>query len=373
LSAEELHEARVNTAKRRVVRVLRARVVAYRRELERQVCEVGFNFATAGPEDRPEPEHFSRAIEQLAARGEIGQRHVSIGAVKYVFWHSADASDGTIEPVLERKFNAFQVYNRIERIPEKSGYHAEWIHHESILSTERWGTVGLQHGKPIKTLDRYRIADGTAADVDLAGHHLRTGIRFAGQVKNGREWIYPANKDIWNLLGAAAQLHAVPVFIQRRVPEFLYTVMKLVGGFAIRTTKQILPPNIHDEHPIDGLPSVADALKELGFYSDVDFIDKPLPRHIAFWNGPLDRDIAAAWERFEPVIDDIAFIAYEERLASGVMTGKASGKSKRDVISAFVGKVSARLREEERMEREAREAEDALKLMESIDPDEIPF
>lgn len=103
MSAEELHAARVKTAKRRVLRVLRARVVAYRRELERQVCEVGFNFATAEPADRPEPEHFSPAIEQLRASGEIGQRHVSIGAVKYVFWHSTDASSGTIEPVLERK------------------------------------------------------------------------------------------------------------------------------------------------------------------------------------------------------------------------------------------------------------------------------
>src|SRR4029077_10703854 len=57
-----LYAERVTYAKQRALRVLQARVVTYRRELERQVCEVGYDFRKAKDDERTEPHHFSEAI-----------------------------------------------------------------------------------------------------------------------------------------------------------------------------------------------------------------------------------------------------------------------------------------------------------------------
>jgi len=70
-----------------------------------------------------------------------------------------------------------------------------------------------------------------------------------------------------------------------------------------------------DTVPIPGLPSFGEALRTLGFASDVDFINEPLPRHRAFWTGAINREIAAAHGRFMELRERVLYLAYEMGLA----------------------------------------------------------
>jgi hypothetical protein len=332
----------VAAASTRILRVLRHRGVTYRRELERQVCEVGFDFATTPRWQRPEPHHLSEAIRALVQAGTVEEASVPLAGTPYRFWMLGSLTATTKASLLNRKVAATEVFERIAHIPEVSGWHAEEIHHKALLASNRWHSVGWRGGQQITTLDARMIANDRRGDVDLAGFHRATGIRFVAQVKNGREWIYPSNHDVWDLLGAAAQLQAFPIFIARRLPDSTFAFMQLVGGFAFRATKMIFPPGTGERVPIAGRPSFAEALVELGFQSDVDFIDDPLPRHRAFWTGAVNRDLEDAYGRFQLVWEQVLTLAYEERLSRDRRTGRISRRDRKVIVDEFQRTIRAR-------------------------------
>jgi hypothetical protein len=339
-----LYAARVQYAKERALRVLQARVVAYRRELERQVCEVGFDFKKAKPEERTEPHHFSDAIKDLKSEGSISEHTVKIANTNYIFWASGKAASRVIAPVLRRKIAAVRVYEHVAHIP-RNGWHAESIHHEALLSDGQWVSAGWKGGVPIKHLGRYVLEDNTG-DIDLAAHHTATKVPLVAQVKNTREWFYPPDHVMWNLLGAAAQLRAVPVLIARRLPERTFAFMKSIGGFAFPSVKLILPPELENSRPIPRLPTVIAAATELGFHTDIDFITEPLPRHRQLWSGDLSATIEELRERFLEVRDEIEEIAFKEGLRGEHRTGRVSGLPRREITDAFVERVRERHRGE---------------------------
>lgn len=314
--------------------------MTYRRELERLVCEVGFSFQSAPPGRRPEPHQMQEAVEGLVDEGVVSQCSVMINGTPYRFYLFAGADPRTQAAVLHRKTAAVEVFDQVDRLRAASGWHAEQIHHAALLAaSDRWSSVGWWPGQRVQAIGGRTLTKERGGDIDLAGHHWATRVPFVAQVKNGREWIYPPNSDMWDLLGAAAQLHALPIFIARRFPERTFTFMKLVGGFAFRATKMILPPGTDS-------PSLRAALTELGFLADVDFIEEPLPRHLALWAGPINDAVGDAFARFQRSIDPILHLAFDEQLRKDRPRGRESRRHRRELVEEFIAQVGDREREE---------------------------
>ncbi len=364
--AATLYAARVAYAKSRALRVLQARVVTYRRELERQVCEVGYDFKKAKEEERAEPHHFSEAIKALKAEGSIREQVEKIANTNYVFWTSGRATARATVPVLRRKLAAASVYERITHL-KSNGWHAESIHHEALVSNNGWLSVGWKPGVPIRQLGRYAIEDDKL-DVDLAAFHADTKVPIVVQVKNTREWFYPPDHAVWHLLAAAARLHAVPVLIARRLPERTFAFMKSIGGFAFPSLKLILPPELKDNRPIPRQPTMYEAATDLGFHSDIDFIAQPLPRHRLLWSGDLTSAIEEMHDRFLELRKEIKRIAFDEALRGDHHVGRVSGKSRREITDTFIFLV----RKQHRQEALARWREDhpRERVEEVQEPDE---
>lgn len=369
-SASGLHLRRVDHAKYKTLDILRRRVTCYRRELERQVCEVNFDFVKAAPEERVEPHHFSEAIKALVEAKQVDEHIVELGSTPYRFWSLAGRDDTTVQAVLARKVRAFTVFNKIEHTPELSGWHAEQVHHRALLAANQWVSVGWMVGHKIVTLGPHALTKEQPGDIDLAGHHRATGIPFAAQIKNGREWIYPPDDTMWDLLGSAAQLGAVPILIARRLPDWTFTFMKFVGGFAARSTKMIFPPGLDSLKPDADLPTVGESLRILGFHTDVDFIAEPLARHRAIWTGALSVDLAQMHDRFQSNVDAILRVAYGEGLArDNVHLGKQTKRQRGEIVDEFISDLRGRYRRDaiERAQAE-RDAADIAALELGEDP-----
>jgi hypothetical protein len=87
----EIRQARIDTAKAKILSVLRSHVACHQKELERRVCEVGFSFyPLAPPEQRPEPVHLTEARRLLQDEGRI--RSISRGKSRnsYTFFYLSD-------------------------------------------------------------------------------------------------------------------------------------------------------------------------------------------------------------------------------------------------------------------------------------------
>lgn len=154
--------------------------------------------------------------------------------------------------------------------------------------------------------------------------------------------------------------------------------MKAVGGFASVATKLILPPEVEHlpapapveetdeqlasrdrrerllaliEHrqpePSERLtfvePSFADATRELGFHSDIDYLpaNAPLERHRALWERHLPTAIAAMREQSRSVHDEVVRLAFEEGLRYGGGRGKISRLSPRQIVDRFLEQIGA--------------------------------
>src|SRR5205807_1696163 len=133
----------------------------------------------------------------------VREKRLYVGAVSYRFWHLSNAPADVVDKVLARKARAFEVYLRVLKTAPMIGWHAESIHHQALASTKQWLSVGWEGGRQIKTLGEYVLDSRLPGDVDLAGFHMASGIPFAAQVKNGREWFYAVHDATWDLLGAA--------------------------------------------------------------------------------------------------------------------------------------------------------------------------
>src|SRR5258708_15054789 len=109
--------------------ILRRRVTCYRRELERQVCEVNFDFVKAAPEERVEPHHFSEAIKALVEAKQIDEHIVELGSTPYRFWSLAGLDETTVQAVLAAKVQALLVFIKGQPTPELSVRHPAVVRH----------------------------------------------------------------------------------------------------------------------------------------------------------------------------------------------------------------------------------------------------
>lgn len=343
-TAPEVHRSRVAAAELRILQVLEKRTVCYSRELERQVCEVGFNFALTPAQERPEPVHYGEAIRLLRGRFIVPIPAEVLGQ-RATFYTRTTASEAEVDRALETKVAYATAYQRVERIPEVAGYHAESVLHAALVQSNAWVSVGHQPGRHIVTLHDRTLSTG---DVDLAAFSTGSSIPMVASVKNTREWYYETDDVVWELLGAAAELEAVPVLICRRYPETLPRLMHLVGGFAYRTVKMLYPPEAQSMGQ-PGEPTFMEALEALGFHTDALFIPAGEARtaDLAFWSDTLPARVGDMYDRFTFLADEVKQLAFNEGLRSKrVAMGRVSGAHRRELVANFMAELRKRQRRE---------------------------
>jgi hypothetical protein len=338
----------VAAAEVRIMRVLEKRGVCYSKELERQVCEVGFNFAVTPAAERPEPVHYGEAIGLLRA-AHIVHLPAEVLDQAATFYARADLPPGERAKALAQKIRHVTAYQRVERIPDIAGYHAETILHGALVASEAWRSVGHQPGRHIVTLHDRTLAE-REGDADIAAFDLAGGHPMVASVKNTREWYYETADVVWELLGVAAKLRAVPILLCRRYPETLPRLMRLVGGFAYRTVKMVYPPEAATMPGRRGEPSFMEALEALGFHTDALFVPagEVRPGDLKLWREVLPPRIEDMYDRFTALAPEIEEIAYGEGLRSKrVANGRASGKPRRQIVAEFMAELRRREEKEE--------------------------
>lgn len=118
------------------------------------------------------------------------------------------------------------------------------------------------------------------------------GVGFAGlELKNVREWFYPARSQVRDLLLKCCALNVVPVLIARRIHISLFNVLNPCGVITHETYNQLYPYSDR---------SLAEQVsnKDLLGYHDIRVGNAPDPRLTHFINVNLPKMLPIARTRF---------------------------------------------------------------------------
>lgn len=131
---------------------------------------------------------------------------------------------------------------------------------------------------------------------------------------------------VWELLGAAAELDAVPILICRRYPETLPPFISLTGGFVYRTVKTIYPPEVEGELHSPGDPSFMESFEALGSHTDALVIPEGEVRaaDVRFWQDTLPARVEDMHDRFTFLADEIKELAFGDGLRTERSRGRLS-------------------------------------------------
>lgn len=116
------------------------------------------------------------------------------------------------------------------------------------------------------------------------------------EVKNKREWVYPNNKDIRELLSKALTLDAVRVLIARRIPFVTFRLLSPCGLIIHQTYNQLYPSS-------EGALVAKLQDKTLLGYHDIRLGNEPDARLKKFLSTNLPRVLPDARLRFEQYRD----------------------------------------------------------------------
>ena len=175
------------------------------------------------------------------------------------------------------------------------GHVAEQAVHSSIRSLAAEGQLSIAPGKP-GHLTRLPNRDKFPGPLDAGGYWYRARsdpasgvIRFAVEVKNIRNWIYPRSNELWGLLAKLSGFpDVIPVLVSRRIWPMTFPFFKAVGVLGHQTGKQwFTNPSDSDEprHRLTPteLGRVASKLsfRDMTYLADPTQPQKPLVRWFA--------------------------------------------------------------------------------------------
>jgi len=327
----QLREARIKTATGKLLKVLRWQVVCHQKELERRVCEVGFRFYPRAPqEERPEPVHMNEARKRLAKRGIIDSWQRTVRGNTYNFWFLADTEPDVVAAHLKLKLAATDQFDLIHHDPHLSGYPTERMHWNAVGQAKDWFRMPYVEGQDIRRVNGHESDHG----VDLAALHMPTQTRVVASVKNTREWYYPNSATIWQLIGSAAQLDAVPVLLAPRIAEPTFLFMEDIGGFAVPAFNTYVH---RDAQGRSDWAAFTGALETLG-YKDVKTMvpESPEPRYLTPWATTLPPRLEGMRTLFRGLHPEVLRLAIEEGLNDrDVRKTLVSGEPRDDAFNDF--------------------------------------
>jgi hypothetical protein len=217
-------------ALRRVPNILRAQLIASQRTLESKISESGYGI-------KPAPHVVSNAIRRLRFPDDDPSlsKVVMVRDAGYPceLYHLESADPGQVQEALQRKLQLENIWHRLatrNNSLDTIGAIGERIVREAFeASTEfyvapAWGNVQRVNGVDIPAR-----AAGAIGSVD--GNVLLSRLPPAQsssiiEVKNQREWIYPRDPALWDIIRNGFAVNAVPILFARKIYDsaFVYVL-----------------------------------------------------------------------------------------------------------------------------------------------------
>lgn len=281
---------RLELAKKRIRSVLGRHTIASHRTLEQKISD-------AGPSNqRINPHVLSNAFHELRITGELVEHKEANGTWLYLNNAPADLRQSRLAEQLE-----LWRLTQDARLTMRIGQALEIAVYRAMLPQSSYSFLGAyldlhKHDdktlyskeEPPSTLDGHSMGD-RRFDFALS----TTAAGWVGvEVKNKREWMYPSNKDIRELLSKAITVDAVPVLIARRIPFVTFRLLSPCGLIIHQTYNQLLPQSESE---------LAAKLREttlLG-YHDIRVGNDPDSRLKKFMVANLPKILPGARARFE--------------------------------------------------------------------------
>lgn len=289
-------EARIALARKRLASVLTRHVVANQRTLEQKISD-------AGPTNqRIEPVLLGRAMSRMREAGELATLSDS-----GTNWHYLPDMPKAF--IAERLAKQREVYLQIHNpdFAKHLGAALEVTVYRALLDYKLpcWGgfqSLDVAPGEHYRKIEPQTTFNLRTCKSPLDFIALVAGEYAAIEVKNMREWMHPASKEIRKFLLKAVDLDMVPVLIARRIPYAMMQSLEPCGVVAHQTYNQRYPAGF------DAIAAQA-MHKDLLGYHDIRLGTEPDTRMRRFFSELLPILIARARPKFDQMKDLLAELA----------------------------------------------------------------
>lgn len=285
---------RLELAKKRIRSVLTRHTIASHRTLEQKIAD-------AGPSNqRIDPHVLANAFHQLKTAGDLLQRQEGNGNWLYL----STASASMVQSRLTQQLALWNL-TQDRALTTRIGQALEIAVYRTMLPQRSYQFLGAYtdlHAHDDKTLyskiEPPAVLDGNSIGdrrFDFVLTYPTAG--WVGvEVKNKREWVYPSNKDIRELLAKAIAVDAVPVLIARRIPFVTFRLLSPCGLIIHQTYNQLYPGS-----EIELVNKLRE--KTLLGYHDIRLGNQPDARLKKFLCTNLPRVLPDARSRFDQYRD----------------------------------------------------------------------
>lgn len=289
------------TARKRVVSILEQQRAASIRTLEAKIAE-------SGRGDKPPPHLISNAVRQLRSV----DQNAPDGTLPVIMmekrpgwpcemYYLSAADPDAVARALEVKAALEIRWHRYARRtgPDSIGALGETIVRRAFEDDAHffvapgWGNVTYVNGKYIPA------NPGPVGSVDglvfLANLPPDQGSAIV-EVKNQREWIYPRDPDLWDIVRNGFAVNAVPIIFARKIyPSAFIYVLRRLGGIGIQMHAQFVPASASRDLEM--------CKHRLGLgFKDLNF-DETVPKSLEKAIPIIASQIAASRRRMEAVRD----------------------------------------------------------------------
>jgi len=299
--------ARIDLAKKRIQSILDRDIVAHRKTLEQKIAEQG----PTG--QRVDPHLVGLAIMDLQETRRL-RDHSHPSDQKTQWYSNLLAKD---DQIAERLDELAPLYSQITGggFGNLTGDALEVITFKCLRGiferNGRYAYLGYfyldrpkdKHGRYQKNQPPKSLAGGTTikeADFVQYGHEAGP---LCIECKNYREWIYPQDNKIKELIIKAYELQTIPVMIARRIHYAALTnLLEPAGIISHESYFQYYPADQSD------LADRARHARSLGF-TDVRASEEPDKRTVKFFNDALPKIVgpmAVKWHRHRDTLYDYA-------------------------------------------------------------------
>ena len=227
---------------RRVCNILSQQKIASVRTLEAKISESGLGI-------KPAPHVISNALRNLTHLDETSADEPLVVKMRRNDWpcdmyHLSSTDAVTLRDALTRKIPLEKQWHK-RSTGDALGKQGELIVRQAFEADAKffvapaWGNVMRVNGKDIPA------RTGPVGSVDglviLAHLPPQNGSAIV-EVKNQREWIYPRDPALWDIIRNGFAVNAVPILFARKIytSSFTYVLYRL-GGIGIQMHAQFLP------------------------------------------------------------------------------------------------------------------------------------
>lgn len=232
----------INFARLRLTRVLTRYAVASIRTLESKISE-------SGRGSKPAPHILYYALQTMINDGTVTRESYpgldtqlyALAAVDSTMLASRLAYIGTEY----LKWKAFATANVVGRHLE-SVIKRLFATGSTYYVAPCWGNVVDVNAVPIPSSGTgpYGSVDGLVFLTAIAPEESATVL----ELKNKRDWLYPSDRDLWDIIRNGYVVNAVPVIMTRKIYHSTFSyVLGRVGAIGIQLHNQFLPPSLQTD------------------------------------------------------------------------------------------------------------------------------